>query len=69
MRWVLVILIKGYQLLLGPFMGGSCRFYPSCSEYALEAIGKHGALKGCWLMVKRLSKCHPWHAGGIDEVP
>ncbi len=69
MRWVLVILIKGYQLLLGPFMGGSCRFYPSCSEYALEAIKKHGALKGCWLMVKRLSKCHPWHAGGIDEVP
>ena len=66
---VLLAMLAGYRLLLSPLLGSSCRFYPSCSVYAGEAIEKHGALKGTWLTLKRLSKCHPWHAGGFDPVP
>lgn len=62
-------LLRGYQLLLRPVLGPSCRFYPSCSTYALEAMDKHGALKGTYLTLKRLLKCHPWHPGGHDPVP
>ena len=62
-------LIAGYRLLLSPLLGPSCRFYPTCSAYAMEAIDKHGALRGSWLAVKRISKCHPWHPGGVDPVP
>ncbi len=66
MKTILLLLIRLYQLTLGPFIGQSCRFYPSCSEYAMEAIKKHGSLKGSWRMVKRVCKCGPWHPGGID---
>jgi putative membrane protein insertion efficiency factor len=69
MRYVLKYLIRGYQLAISPFLGPRCRFYPSCSHYAIEAIETHGALRGCWLTMKRISRCHPWHEGGFDPVP
>lgn len=69
MKRLLIALIKGYQFLLSPWLGNQCRFYPTCSSYAEHAILHHGALKGSWLAVKRLSKCQPWHAGGFDPVP
>jgi putative membrane protein insertion efficiency factor len=62
-------LIRGYQLLISPMLGPHCRFYPTCSEYSLQAIARHGVLRGGWLGLRRLSKCHPWHPGGIDPVP
>jgi putative membrane protein insertion efficiency factor len=69
MRFVLKILIRGYQLAISPLLGPSCRFYPSCSHYAMEAIETHGALRGTWLTIKRISRCHPFHEGGFDPVP
>ena len=66
---LLILLITGYRKVISPALGARCRFYPSCSAYALEAIGVHGALRGSWLAVRRLSRCHPFHAGGIDPVP
>ena len=69
MRYVLKFLIRGYQLAISPFFGPRCRFYPSCSHYALEALEAHGALRGIWLTLKRISRCHPWHEGGFDPVP
>jgi putative membrane protein insertion efficiency factor len=69
MRYVLKFLIRGYQLAISPFLGPRCRFYPSCSHYAIEAIETHGARQGCWLTMKRISRCHPWHEGGFDPVP
>ena len=69
MRFVLKIFIRAYQLVLSPLIGPSCRFYPSCSQYGLEAIDTHGALRGTWLTIKRISRCHPWHEGGFDPVP
>lgn len=64
-----LFLIRAYQLLLGPFVGNICRFAPTCSEYAAEAIEKFGILKGIVLGLKRIGKCHPWHPGGHDPVP
>ncbi len=61
--------IRLYQLTVSPFLGKICRFYPSCSEYGIEALQKYGAWKGGWLTIKRICKCHPWHPGGIDQVP
>jgi putative membrane protein insertion efficiency factor len=69
MKSVLLALIDGYRLLLSPFFGSQCRFYPSCSSYAREAIDVHGPLRGAWLAIRRISKCHPWHPGGVDPVP
>lgn len=69
MRQVAIALIKAYRLVLSPLMGQQCRFYPTCSHYSEEAITRHGVLVGCWLTIKRLLKCHPWHPGGFDEVP
>jgi putative membrane protein insertion efficiency factor len=66
---VLMILIRVYQWTLSPMLGARCRFYPSCSCYAHEAIERHGALTGTWLAAKRLSRCHPFSAGGYDPVP
>jgi uncharacterized protein len=63
------MLIRGYQLAISPFFAASCRFHPSCSEYAREAIMKHGVMRGVWLVGRRLARCHPLHPGGIDEVP
>jgi uncharacterized protein len=65
-----VLLVRGYQLLLGPFMGGACRFEPSCSEYAVLAITEHGLLRGSVLAARRIARCHPFtHAAGSDPVP
>lgn len=61
--------IRFYQLVISPGLPPSCRFYPSCSEYMLQAIAKYGALKGVWLGVKRIARCHPFHPGGYDPVP
>ena len=69
MRFVLKYLIRGYQLAISPLLGPRCRFYPSCSHYAIEAIETHGALRGVWLTIKLISRCHPWHKGGFDPVP
>jgi uncharacterized protein len=66
---VLRMLLLGYRYLLSPLLGPRCRFYPSCSAYALEALDSHGALKGAWLATKRVGRCHPWHPGGYDPVP
>ncbi len=65
----LIIVIRGYQKWISPLIGPSCRFNPSCSSYALQAIKMHGAIKGSWLATKRIVKCHPLHAGGDDPVP
>jgi uncharacterized protein len=62
-------IIKFYQKAISPLTPPSCRFYPTCSHYGLEAIEKHGALKGSWFAIRRISKCHPFHEGGFDPVP
>jgi putative membrane protein insertion efficiency factor len=62
-------LIRGYQLLLSPVLPACCRFAPSCSHYAIEAVAKHGAVAGSWLAAKRICRCHPWNDGGWDPVP
>lgn len=69
MQRLLQALIRGYQLLLSPFLGSHCRFTPSCSQYAAEAIEKYGALHGGWLAVRRILRCHPFCPGGFDPVP
>lgn len=69
MKATLLLLIRCYQLCVSPFLGKNCRFYPSCSDYASQAIQRHGALRGTIFSIKRLAKCHPWHPGGQDLVP
>lgn len=69
MKRLLTQLIRGYQLAISPLLGVSCRFHPTCSEYAREAIMQYGVARGVWLAGRRLLRCHPWHPGGIDEVP
>ena len=68
-RRMLVGLIRGYQKFISPGLPPACRFYPSCSQYAIEAIARHGALRGSWLAARRLARCHPFHPGGVDPVP
>ena len=67
--WPLVGLVRLYQRLLSPLLPPSCRFYPSCSAYAVTALSRHGLLKGSWLTLRRLARCHPWNPGGVDHVP
>lgn len=69
MKVLLISFIRFYKRTLSLFIGNSCRFYPTCSSYGIEAIEKHGSLKGSWLTLKRISRCHPLNAGGIDPVP
>lgn len=65
----LIWLVRAYQLLISPLLGPSCKFYPSCSAYAVTALGRYGLLKGTWLAARRLLRCHPWSDGGVDHVP
>ena len=66
---ILMLLIKGYQKLISPLLGSNCRFNPTCSSYAIQAIELHGAIKGSWFAITRILKCHPLHSGGDDPVP
>jgi uncharacterized protein len=68
-RYALTLLIRGYSYIISPLLGDCCRFYPSCSAYMRTAIEQYGIIKGCWMGVRRLLRCHPWHAGGCDPVP
>jgi len=69
MKKSLLLLLRAYKLGISPFLGQNCRFYPSCSDYASEAIREYGAVNGSALAARRLCKCHPWHPGGFDPVP
>ncbi|MGA8164698.1 MAG: membrane protein insertion efficiency factor YidD [Waddliaceae bacterium] len=69
MKTIALLLIRFYQYCLSPLIGETCRFHPSCSHYADEAIRKYGFFRGCWLAAKRLIKCNPWHPGGHDPLP
>jgi uncharacterized protein len=68
-RAVLILLVRTYQIVLSPLLPASCRYYPSCSVYAIEALERHGALRGGWLTLRRLARCHPFKPGGYDPVP
>lgn len=68
-RSVLIALVRGYQLALSPLLPASCRYFPSCSAYAIEALDRYGAIKGSWLAIRRIARCHPLRAGGYDPVP
>lgn len=69
MKYLFIALVKFYRLVISPWMPSSCRYHPTCSQYSLEALQKHGALKGIWLTAKRILRCHPWSDGGYDPVP
>jgi putative membrane protein insertion efficiency factor len=69
MRRIFAAAVSVYQATLSPILGPRCRFYPSCSQYAKEAVLKYGVLRGSWLAAGRLARCHPWHPGGVDLVP
>lgn len=69
MKFLLIGFLKAYRALISPLYGQVCRYHPSCSAYALDAVTQHGALRGVWLAVRRLMRCHPWAAGGYDPVP
>ena len=69
MKTLLIWLVKGYQYLISPLLGPRCRFFPSCSSYTIEALQVHGAIRGSWLALRRILRCHPLNSGGIDPVP
>ena len=69
MTRLLVLLLRGYRYAISPLYGQVCRYHPTCSAYALEAVTEHGSLRGSWLAVRRIARCHPWAAGGLDPVP
>lgn len=66
---MLIVVLRGYKRFISPLLGPRCRFVPSCSEYAMQAIGRYGAARGSWLAARRLARCHPLHPGGFDPVP
>lgn len=68
-KWLLIGLVRFYQLLISPLLGPRCRFYPSCSHYTMEALQKHGVIYGSWLAIRRIGRCHPGNPGGVDPVP
>ncbi|MDZ4259050.1 MAG: membrane protein insertion efficiency factor YidD [Gemmatimonadales bacterium] len=63
------LVVRGYQRFISPGLPPACRFHPSCSQFALEALTRHGAFRGSWFAIKRIARCHPWHPGGHDPVP
>ena len=69
LAWPLIWLVKFYRFAISPWLGGNCRFQPTCSEYAIEALKTHGVLRGGWLAARRISRCHPWGGSGYDPVP
>ena len=69
MRMILIALVRGYQISLSPLLPAACRYYPSCSAYAIEALEKHGALRGTWMAMRRIGRCNPFRPGGFDPVP
>ncbi len=69
MKYIALFLIKIYQLLISPIIGSNCRYQPTCSHYAAEAVDRFGIIRGGWMAIKRISRCHPWHEGGYDPVP
>jgi hypothetical protein len=69
MKTLSLLMLRGYQYAIRPLLGANCRFYPSCSDYAREAIERYGVLKGAWLALRRIGRCHPYHPGGFDPVP
>ena len=69
MKWAVMVAIRGYRWLISPVTAPTCRYYPTCSAYAEEAVQRFGVLRGSWLAVRRLGRCHPWHPGGYDPVP
>jgi putative membrane protein insertion efficiency factor len=68
-KYVLIGLLRAYRAVISPIYGQVCRYHPSCSAYALDAVREHGSIRGSWLAVRRLARCHPWAAGGYDPVP
>ena len=68
MKWLLIQLVLLYRATFGRLLGGHCRYHPTCSQYAIDAVNKHGAIRGAWLAAKRIARCHPWAAGGYDPA-
>jgi putative membrane protein insertion efficiency factor len=69
MKYLFIGIIRFYQLAISPYLPKTCRYYPTCSQYGIQAFRKYGVMKGFWLTMKRISRCHPWHEGGYDPVP
>ncbi|MHB1297413.1 MAG: membrane protein insertion efficiency factor YidD [Gemmatimonadaceae bacterium] len=69
MKHILIFIVRAYQMVLSPLLPAACRYHPTCSHYAIEALEKHGALRGGWLAMKRIARCHPFRPGGFDPVP
>jgi len=69
LKQLLLLLLRGYQIAISPMLGPHCRFHPTCSQYAIQALEQHGTLKGSWLALRRITRCHPFHPGGHDPVP
>ena len=69
MRTLLIAVVRGYQIVVSPLLPAACRYYPSCSAYAIEALQRHGAVRGSWLAIRRIGRCNPFRPGGFDPVP